>query len=171
VAHPPRPPRSTTGSDAGSGSSARDRPLLTLVRHAHAEWPGYSGRDYDRPLTSRGLNDALVTAREIKAAGQLPVLLLASPAARTRQTAEIIARELALAEACIQFSDAMYNASAATLEAALRSAAVTARHVLLVAHNPGISDLARRLRNDPALPALLPAQWLHTAIPAMRADR
>ena len=47
-------------------------PDCILVRHAHAQWPAYQGRDFDRPLTERGVQDAHATAREIHAAGLAP---------------------------------------------------------------------------------------------------
>jgi phosphohistidine phosphatase len=138
---------------------------VTLVRHAHAEWPQYSGRDLNRPLTPRGMKEALATAQAIKAAGHRPDLLLASPAKRTRQTAAIIAEELVLPDSALQYVDTIYNASAATLEEIVRHA--IAGHVLLVAHNPGITELARQLAVNPELPSLVPAQWLHIHIPGV----
>jgi phosphohistidine phosphatase len=128
------------------------------MRHAHAEWPGYSGEDFDRPLTARGLADAVTAARAMRAAGQVPDALLASPARRTRQTAEIVARELGLDSTALHFQDALYNASAATLAKELqrRPAGMC---VLLVAHNPGISGLARQLSADPHRPPFAPAGW------------
>jgi len=141
------------------------RPILTLVRHAHAEWPDYSGRDFDRPLTPRGLEDALATARAIRSAGLQPTILLSSSARRTRDTAAILARELDIADPALHFDDELYNASANKLQAAAALAARKYPHVLLVAHNPGISEFARRLSGDAKL-ALKPAGWVTGALPA-----
>jgi phosphohistidine phosphatase len=140
-------------------------PILTLVRHAHAEWPDYSGRDFDRPLTPRGLEDALAAALAIKSAGLQPTVLLSSPARRARDTAVIVAREIGIAEPALHFEDDLYNASVPPLQAIAASAARKYRHVLLVAHNPGISELARRLTGDTKL-ALKPAGWVTGGLPA-----
>ena len=78
---------------------------VILVRHAHAEWPNWSGRDFDRPLTPRGEEDAARTAQELRLAGHRPALLLASPALRTRQTARIIATGLEVADSALRFDD------------------------------------------------------------------
>ncbi len=134
---------------------------VVLVRHAHAEWPGYAGRDFDRPLTPQGLGDARKTAAAIRNAGHRPALLLTSPARRTRQTAEIIATALGVPDAAIRDVDALYNASRNTLDAELRQALTAAPEVLLVAHNPGISELARALSGNAAFTGFRPAQWLH----------
>jgi phosphohistidine phosphatase len=129
-----------------------------LVRHAHAEWPDFHGPDFDRPLTSRGLADARATGRAILAAGHRPSLLLASPACRTRQTAEILAEELQLPASAVRYVEALYNATASTLQAEVRRAA-RGSLVLLVAHNPGVSNLARLLSDDPDIPPCQPAEW------------
>ncbi len=136
---------------------------VVLVRHAHADWPAYTGRDFDRPLTPQGLGDARATAAAIRDAGHRPALLLTSPARRTRQTAEIIATTLGLPGAAIRDVDALYNTSGNTLDAELRKALKTETAVLLVAHNPGISELARALSGDPEFTGFRPAQWLHIA--------
>ena len=134
---------------------------VVLVRHAHADWPLYSGRDFDRPLTPRGEEEAREAARALRRAGVTPALLLASPAKRTRQTADAIAREFVLADTQIRFIDILYNAGAAELEAEVRAAAQEGQPVVLVAHNPGISQLARRLSGKPKRPPFAPAGWDH----------
>jgi phosphohistidine phosphatase len=130
-----------------------------LVRHAHADWPSFSGRDFDRPLTPRGLDDARASACTLRDAGLRPELVVASPALRTRQTAEILCTELQLSPQALCFPDALYNAGPALLEAELRKLQGDCRLVMVVAHNPGISELARRLSKDPLAPPFAPAQW------------
>lgn len=136
-----------------------------LVRHAHADWPNYAGRDFDRPLTPRGGEEAQATARSIIAAGMSPTLLLASPARRTRQTAEVLAAALGLADDRVRFIDALYNAKSGVLEAELRRAAPAASATMLVAHNPGISELARILSANARLPPFPPAGWASFTLP------
>jgi phosphohistidine phosphatase len=136
------------------------------VRHAHAEWPNYVGRDFDRPLTQRGLDDAHTSGAALREAGHKPDLILASPARRTRQTAEILTTELQLPPQALHFVDALYNAGPAMLEAELRRAQGERKLVMLVAHNPGVSELARRLAKDPLAPPFAPAQWRLLACPA-----
>ncbi len=136
---------------------------VVLVRHAHAEWPAFSGLDFDRPLTPQGLGDARTTAAAIRDAGHRPGLLLTSPAKRTRQTAEIIATTLGVPSTAIRDVDALYNASREILDAELRQALAAVPAVLLVAHNPGISELARALSGDAAFTGFRPAQWLHVS--------
>jgi phosphohistidine phosphatase len=135
---------------------------VVLVRHGHAEWPAYAGPDFERPLTPQGLADAHTAAAAIRDAGCRPSLLLTSPARRTRQTAEIIAITLGLPESATRMVDSLYNASRDTLDSELRHAFHATDSILLVAHNPGISELARNLSGNAAFTAFRPAEWLHT---------
>jgi phosphohistidine phosphatase len=133
---------------------------VILVRHAHAEWPGYDGRDFDRPLTARGESDARAAGQAIRAAGHRPALVLASPARRTRQTAEILCEELGLAAGALALVETLYNAPGSTLHWELRQRAAKAGGaVVLVAHNPGISELGRMLMADPHADGFAPADW------------
>lgn len=143
-----------TDSEAGSAK-------VILMRHAHAEWPAWDGSDFDRPLTGQGEADARAAGRALQSAGLCPALVLASPALRTRLTAQIIARELGWPAALLRFEDRLYNASAETLAAALRDVdPATCGPVMLVAHNPGISELARRLAGSATMaPGFAPAAW------------
>jgi len=136
-----------------------------LVRHAHADWPHYTGTDFDRPLTAQGLADARATATAIREAGHRPTLLLTSPALRTMQTTSIIAAALGLPETAVRPVGDLYNAGPETLAAELRKGFTSADVVALVAHNPGISELARALTGNPGFSAFRPAHWLHVARP------
>jgi phosphohistidine phosphatase len=86
-------------------------------------------------------------------------LLLASPARRTRQTAQILAGEFQLPVEAVRYLDSLYNASALTLESELRKAATPHELVVLVAHNPGVSNLARILTGDTEARSCKPAEW------------
>jgi phosphohistidine phosphatase len=132
---------------------------VILLRHANAEWPGFHGPDYDRPLTERGLAEARASARAISDAGLRPTLLVASPARRTRQTAQLLAEEFQLPDDAVCYVEALYNATPATLEEELRKVATSAGLTILVAHNPGISNLARSLANDTSETMLRTAEW------------
>jgi phosphohistidine phosphatase len=139
---------------------------MILLRHADAQWPAYSGRDFDRPLTETGMATARTAAMAIQATGYQPTLILASPARRTQQTAQIVAATLGVPDASIRYVDALYNGSADTLEAALHQAQRQAGALILVAHNPGISELAQRLGGRALSASLQPAQWLQVTYPA-----
>jgi len=118
---------------------------LTLMRHADARWNDPALPDLERPLNRRGAAAAEAMARRLLALELVPDLLLASPARRTRQTAEIVARELSLAPRRVVHEETLYLASAPDmLELAQRTGPRIA-HLLIIAHNPGVSELVQLL--------------------------
>jgi phosphohistidine phosphatase len=118
---------------------------LTLMRHAEARWkdPGLS--DLERPLNRRGTSAAEAMARRLLELQLVPDLLLVSPAQRTRQTAEIVARELSLPARRVLHEEALYLASAADMLKVVHGTGPRVTHLLLVAHNPGVSELVQLL--------------------------
>lgn len=143
---------------------------LTLVRHAKSSWRNPDLPDFERPLNHRGERDAPHMGRRLAERGLAPELLLASPARRTRLTAEAIAEQLAVDMARITFDERIYLATAGELIKLLQAIDEELLDVLLVGHNPGITDLANylvggRLENVPTCGVLsveLPfTSWRH----------
>ncbi|MGB8327170.1 MAG: histidine phosphatase family protein [Steroidobacteraceae bacterium] len=118
---------------------------LTLVRHGHAAPADSAGSDFDRPLDRRGIREARAMSRRLAATQLAPDCIVTSPAQRTRQTADIFARTLALPAQRVVSDGRLYLAGAEQLLAALLGLGPRIGHALLVAHNPGLSDFARRL--------------------------
>ena len=120
------------------------RPLLrlTLVRHAKTE-PGRSGQeDWDRVLEPRGQRDAPEMARRLKEQSGKPDRVLSSPAVRAITTATIMARELGVAAQKVQQDERLYLASTKEMLAVIRELGERTRHLMVVGHNPGITEFA-----------------------------
>ena len=118
---------------------------VTLMRHADARWKDAGLTDLERPLSRRGSNTAEVMARRLGELKLVPELLLVSPARRAQQTAEIVARALSLDARRVQREDGLYLASATDLLAIARKTGPRVTHLLVVAHNPGLSELVEQL--------------------------
>jgi phosphohistidine phosphatase len=127
---------------------------LTLVRHARAEAKPAGGTDFDRHLDRRGLVEAADLAHRLLAAGLVPDLLVASPAPRALVTAQIVAREMHLAATRVEEDAALYLAEPELLLERIGRLPDDATHAMIVAHNPGITELARQLADDVTLPEL-----------------
>lgn len=117
---------------------------LTIVRHAKAEAGGLTAKDFDRDLAPRGQKDIKRMAKLIAKLDPRVDLIVSSPAARARQTAEIMARELDFTHP-ILWEDEIYNAKAITLLAVLQSLPEDAQHIAFVGHNPGMEGLVAGL--------------------------
>ncbi len=114
---------------------------LTLMRHADARWKDAALSDLERPLNRRGTGAAETMARRLLELELVPDLLLVSPARRAQQTAEIVARELALPTRRLMRAEGLYLAGAADLLGAVRQTGPRVAHLMVIAHNPGLSDL------------------------------
>lgn len=113
---------------------------LILMRHAEAERAAGSGRDRDRALSARGRADAAAMGRALAARGVRPDLALVSPAARTRQTWDLL--HDAFGDVQIRDDEALFNGGADTLRRLVEGVEDEAGCLIVVAHNPGIHLLA-----------------------------
>jgi phosphohistidine phosphatase len=114
---------------------------LYLLRHAKSSWDDPTLADHDRPLAPRGRRAAKAMAQHLRHEGIAPELVLCSPSARTRETLTAIAPGLG-ENADVRIEDELYAASAAALLDVLQEVPDEVRSVMLIAHNPGIQDLA-----------------------------
>jgi len=120
---------------------------LTLVRHAQADAELPDRSDWDRPLTRRGLTDAAEMSKRLKSQRLKPDLILCSPALRTRQTAEAFSKCFGLYNDAVIFESELYLADCKHLIKHVRAAAEV-HHILIIAHNPGITEFAQWLSKD-----------------------
>ena len=118
---------------------------LTVMRHADARWKDPGTEDFARPLNRRGLAGAEAMARRLLELELVPDRLLASTARRAEQTADIVARELALSVRHVQREEALYLASAADMLRLIQDTGPRIAHLMVIAHNPGASDLIHLL--------------------------
>jgi phosphohistidine phosphatase len=117
---------------------------IFLMRHAKAE-PGVPGqRDFDRSLSPRGQEDAQRMGRVLAKLGCAPDAIVASPAARAKQTAETAARAMGFS-GTIRLERTLYDAPGDVWLAALRTLPAAAGVALVVAHSPGIAQAAALL--------------------------
>jgi phosphohistidine phosphatase len=127
---------------------ARSLLRLTLVRHAKTE-PGRPGQeDWDRVLEARGQRDAPEMARRLKQNSGKPDRILSSPAVRAITTATIMARELGVSAQKVQQDERLYLASTKEMLAVIRELGERARHLMVVGHNPGITEFADRISSE-----------------------
>ena len=118
---------------------------LILLRHAQAEAANPAIDDYARALTDAGRAQALAAAQRLRAEGDAPGLLLYSPARRTQDTALIVSGELGMAGTAVRSVPTLYLADTSTLRAIIGSHGATVRRLLVIGHNPDLSELGAQL--------------------------
>ena len=120
---------------------------LLLVRHASAGNDPPGGGDRERKLDEGGIYEARQAAELLKALPRKPTAVLCSSADRTVETLEILRPALG-AGVAIEVEDDLYLAGWERLLRAVAEADDSHQSVLVVAHNPGIAELAQLLVND-----------------------
>lgn len=111
---------------------------LILIRHGKAEDFNIDG-DFARPLVEKGRNQARKAARVLKAAGELPHVVLTSPLVRARQTADEFCKTAEIPGATLQG----WLACGMNPETAMRELAtfMEFENVAIVGHEPDLSGL------------------------------
>lgn len=118
---------------------------LLFLRHGPAEPKNdWRGDDEERPLSAQGRQLVSEVACSLPKQRTLPELILTSPLARARQTAEIVGQCLDLSEKVVVDKRLAPGFSEKHLEKVLREHA-ECRVLMLVAHDPDVSELVRDL--------------------------
>jgi phosphohistidine phosphatase len=120
---------------------------LVLLRHAKASSPAGIA-DEERPLSDRGQLDA--RAAGVWLAGrQVPDLVLCSPSRRTRQTWQAVAASLRARQVAVtpdvRYEQRLYGGDTEDLLEAVQEVGDAQRVVLVIGHNPTLSQLAYEL--------------------------
>lgn len=121
---------------------------LFIVRHGKAE-PQNGGRDMDRPLATRGLQDAKNLGEWTSAVREPGTPLLTSPANRTTQTAQCLCTSWKEPEGNIQVEPHAYLASDRAWLGWINGFDDAHSSAWVVGHNPGLSELVERLTEQP----------------------
>lgn len=117
---------------------------LTLLRHAKSSWNDPSISDFYRPLKKRGKRDAQFMANKLRQRFLNIELIICSSAIRTLETATIFSDVLGL-ERNILKTDELYEASSNVILNTIHNINEDYRSVLIVTHNPGITNIANLL--------------------------
>ncbi len=140
--------------DAANALKALPMQRLILMRHAEAERAAGSGRDRDRVLSARGQADAAAMGRALASRGMRPDLAVVSPAARTRQTWDLL--HDAFGDVQVRDDEPLYNGGSDILRHYVEAGEDEAGCLMVVAHNPGVHLLAvEYLIESAASPAVL----------------
>lgn len=128
--------------------------LLVIMRHGHAEM---AEEDFERPLSSQGRAAAACVGELLVKQGLSPHLVLCSSAPRAATTAEELCGQFPQSPPLVQRKDLYLASSLSTLQV-LQALNDRLKTVVLVGHNPGVSELAQLLLGRPV--EFSPAQYI-----------
>lgn len=122
---------------------------LLILRHAKSDWSANYNRDIERPLNTRGKNDAGLIGSWIAEHHLEPDYILCSPAKRTRSTIDNLSGHIEITGIQTVYPNVLYLADLDTLLTIIRNAPEPVQRLLLVGHNPGLEELLCYLSNQP----------------------
>lgn len=114
---------------------------LFLLRHAKSSWDNPLLDDFERGLTGRGRKAARLIAEWFTENEIQPALVLCSSAVRARETMELIMPAFGPAT-MTRTEKSLYLASAEDLLDRIHDIDDDVASVLVIAHNPGLQELA-----------------------------
>ena len=128
---------------------------IYLVRHGEAVPEEDAGSDRDRWLSSRGREAARILGRLLREQNLVPDAIVSSPLPRAVQTAELIAQSIDYIGSIASWRSLEPSAMPRIAANNLPTIGVT---VLVVGHEPCLSNLGAYLLGRPAFPPFRTAQ-------------
>lgn len=118
---------------------------LFLLRHAKSSWDDPELKDFERPLSDRGLNDVPAMAQRFLQRHEIIDCIVASPSIRTKTTAKIFAECIEFSQDDVVSNPELYFAGANMF---LKAASLVDEHcasAMLVGHNPAITEFVNAM--------------------------
>ena len=112
---------------------------LIIVRHAKSSWE-FDVIDHERPLKTRGINDAILISLEFKKYDLRPDYVLVSDAVRTKLTAEIFQNNLNIEAEIVDFSHNLYDFSGENFLDAIKNCDKSIQNLMVFGHNYAITN-------------------------------
>jgi len=121
---------------------------LFIVRHAKSSWDDAGLSDIERPLNSRGKEEAPKIGKHLAGYDVKPDLITSSHAVRALKTAEKIAKELGFKKSDVLVNERIYAFDSAELLDVIRGFNDKYGSIMLVGHNPAITSLVNELSSS-----------------------
>ena len=121
--------------------------ILYLLRHAKSSWKDDSLKDFDRPLKGRGRDAAERMGKKLASEKLQDAVLICSPAARTRETAQIMLNYSRL-RMDQRFDERISEASLRDLLQVVSESPDDKQTAMLIGHNPGFEELLAFLTGE-----------------------
>ncbi len=118
---------------------------IILVRQGKAEDQSTRANDKERPLEPEGIADSIKMATILSSLGIKPGMILTSSADRAVHTARIFLKHLDINEKNLTITRNLYYSPAKGILDQIAGSPDEIGCIMVVAHNPGISELARNL--------------------------
>lgn len=143
---------------------------IILVRHAKAmELGEFEGTDFDRPLSDRWMSSNKIVARYLRLIGVRPDRIVASPAVRTKTTADWLAEQYKIDK--VEYFDDLYNGNLSLTRDSdaihlriIQKSKPNTRVVMVVGHNNDLTNFAKFLSNE-SVPSMKKGSIIVLSVP------
>jgi phosphohistidine phosphatase len=113
---------------------------LFLLRHAKSSWDDPELKDFERPLSDRGIGDVPTMASRFMQGHSGLDCIISSPAVRAKTTARLFAKQIGFPRGDIISNPELYFAGTNMFLKAASLVDETCESAMLVGHNPAITD-------------------------------
>ena len=120
---------------------------LFLLRHAKSSWDNAALADFDRPLSKRGISNAILLSEYIQKHNITFDLVLSSPSERTQSTLDLVLSSLDYFPTTT-LKESIYHASTSSLTQLIKEQDNEINNLLVIGHNPGLHILTEQLTNQ-----------------------
>ena len=115
---------------------------IFFLRHAKSSWDDFALKDFDRPLSTRGIQDAELMGNFFRSKKIKLDLVLSSPSKRTKETIEHF---FSKDKPKLEFIDNIYHASMEDILDELYQISEEINTIMIVGHNPSMHDITEFL--------------------------
>ena len=122
--------------------------IIYLARHAKSSWKSDAITDFDRPLSNRGVSDAVGVGDALNRLGWKPEKVISSPAIRAKQTCKTLCEKLTIPVGSVVWNKDIYAAYVITLLHILSVLPESTKSVMIIGHNPAMEDLLLHFCED-----------------------
>ena len=112
---------------------------LYLLRHAKSSWDDFALKDFDRPLSTRGIQDAELMGNYFKSKRKVLDLVLSSPSKRTKETLEHFFNKTSQN---IIFNETIYHSSEQNIYSVIKDVEKSISSIMIVGHNPSMHEFS-----------------------------
>ena len=112
---------------------------LYLLRHAKSSWDDFALKDVDRPLSTRGIQDADLMGNFFKSKRRGLDLVVSSPSRRTKETLNHFFNKTTQN---IIFDETIYHSSEQNIYSVLKYVEEDIKSLMIVGHNPSMHEFS-----------------------------
>ena len=121
---------------------------IFLLRHAKSDWSNITQQDFDRPLSKRGVRDALLMSQHMLKMNLKVDKVFCSSSIRTKETFDLCADGLNFEINKASYQDDLYFGELETIFSLIKNLDRAWSSILIVGHNPAMHVSLEALTNS-----------------------